>query len=97
MINTDKIRSFFSSKYEGPYIDLNRLEKNFGSVFFAFRAVAFQVDKKKLCRKYAHFSKYETYNLHQISAYYQLTFLGVTRREEVQGEVWHKRRGVKIF
>ena len=29
----------FSLKYGSPYIDLNRLEKNFGSVFFAFRAV----------------------------------------------------------
>ena len=28
-------------KYGSPFIDLNRLEKNFGSVFFAFRAVLF--------------------------------------------------------
>ena len=26
-----------------PYIDLNRLEKNFGSVFFAFRLVLFSL------------------------------------------------------
>ena len=31
----------FSLKYESPYIHLNRLEKNFGSVVFAFRALLF--------------------------------------------------------
>ena len=42
IINTDKHEQnteFFSLKYGSPYIDLNRLEKNFGS--FAFRAVLF--------------------------------------------------------
>ena len=44
ILNTDQHEQnteFFSLKYEGPYIDLNNLEKNFGSVFFAFRAMVF--------------------------------------------------------
>ena len=43
---------FFSRKYGNPYIDLNRLEKNFGSVFFAFRAVLFYL----YCFKFFRFS-----------------------------------------
>ena len=38
---------FFSLKYGSPYIDLNLLEKNFGSVFFAFLAVNYQHDDPK--------------------------------------------------
>ena len=41
ILNTDQYgqnMEFYSLKYGSPYIDLNRLEKNFGSVFFAFRA-----------------------------------------------------------
>ena len=38
---------FFSLKYGSSYIDLNRLEKNFGSVFFAFRAVLIKKGEKK--------------------------------------------------
>ena len=39
ILNTDqhgKNTGFFSVKYRYPYIDLHCLEKNFGSVFFAF-------------------------------------------------------------
>ena len=44
ILNTDQHRQnteFFSLKHWSPYIDINRLEKNFGFVFFAFRAVLF--------------------------------------------------------
>ena len=44
ILNTDQHRQnteFFSLKHWSPYIDINRLEKNFGSVFFAVRAVLF--------------------------------------------------------